>query len=459
MPQSYYPILPHPTESKILLTQGPEGWTLPCVELQSGFMAYISSISEQIRERYGLSITVLRCIRVHAEGEGEARNVYAIFACENHGDDVTPPPDCAWTDKASLPDMLGIPSPIRVALEAWFAEAENQESISSLRPGWALPGWLDETTEWIHQALSTQGITPTGPVEQLKTWSISCLLRLSTTAGNVYAKAVPSVFATEPRLTAALAKHFPGQTAEVLAVDETRNSLLLRELSGKSLRDAEQQEPEAGFYTNALRQFSALQFACIGQEERLTEWGCRNRPLSQLPADITELLTELESPEMRTVYGLTEEDANTLIRGVPGKVSTLCQELTVFGLPETLLHGDLHGGNVWVTGEGTNRSIVFFDWSDGAIAHPFFDLVTFLPTPDASDEAAMTRYIGNRDAYLEAWTTYLPQEDLVRAFTVAQKLAPAYHAISYRYIAQATEPAAQWELSSAVGYYLKKILD
>ncbi len=457
MTNHYTAIIPHPTEPKMLVTHVSDAWVLPSLPVSSEFFAYVMAITDQIQKQYGIATTVLRCAARHYQGEGEERVVHDIFVCENLGQETTPPQDCRWMGREELDTVAITLPPFRATLEKWFAEAENPALVSPLRPGWARNGWLTETTEWIYRTLATRGITPIGPIEQLKTWSISYLLRLPTTAGNVYFKAVSSVFAMEPRLTAAVAELFPGQTAEVLAIDEARNCMLLRELSGCSLRDASKQEPEADLYATVLRRFSAIQIACIGQEDSLTKWGCRSRPLSQLPDDITELLAELENGEMRSIYGLTEEEATALVKDIPTKVTALCAELASFDLPETLLHGDLHGGNIWVTGEGDDRCFFFFDWSDGAIAHPFFDLVTFLGTPDASDEATMDRYAQSRDAYLDAWTVYLPRDQLVSAFSVAQKLAPAYHAISYRLIAQDTEPASQWELSPAVGYYLKNI--
>jgi hypothetical protein len=79
-----------------------------------------------------------------------------------------------------------------------------------LRPPWARPGWLDEATAWIHARLGERGLAATGPIVQVKVWSISCLLRVPTSGNILYFKAVPPLFAQESRITEALGRRYPG---------------------------------------------------------------------------------------------------------------------------------------------------------------------------------------------------------------------------------------------------------
>lgn len=455
MPDYYYALIPHPEEPRFLLVRDGEGWTLPSTEVTNGFMAYVAPVVQWIRGRYGMAVTVLRCASLAKEGEGEPRVSHTVFACENHCEDTTLPEGGCWASRSEL-DNLRLNRPEHHAIiGAWLAEQEEPATISALRPPWARPGWFGETTRWIQETLSERGITATGPVEQLKTWSISCVLHLPTTEGTVYFKAVPALFATEPNLTLHLSRQFPGQSPKVIAMDTARNFLLLRELSGGSLRDVAAREPEARLHEEALRRFAHLQIACAGRTEELAQWGCRVRSLSRLSSEWEEILPELDDPEMRAIYGLTEEEAD-VAKGKTPQARALTEELAAFELPETLVHGDLHGGNVQVIGEGQERAYVFFDWSDGAVTHPFFDLITFLGSLNKEAEAA-EHYGRCRDAYLEPWEAYLPREALLRSFDVAQQLAPVFHALSYRYIAQSMEPSSQWELSRAVGAYLKEL--
>jgi hypothetical protein len=59
----------------------------------------------------------------------------------------------------------------------------------------------------------------------------------------------------------------------------------------------------------------------------------------------------------------------------------LIDEAASLGIPDTLVHGDLHAGNIGLRG---GRS-VFFDWTDACVAQPFLDLVTFLDESEVLD--------------------------------------------------------------------------
>ena len=447
----YTAIIPHPTEAKVLVVEGGGNLALPGVVISGGYFAYISDLVKGIREQFGIAITVLRCVcQVQREVDSQA-STQAIFVCEYLGTEVAPPRSCHWTGRDNLP--LSDPDQ-KAAVEDWFAERDHPESISPLRAPWAHPGWWSRTTRWIHDTLTAQGIQPTGPMEPLKVWAISYVLPVPTTSGMVYFKAVPALFATESGLTAALAQDFPGETPAILAVDTEQNYLLLPELSGESLRNATAADPDTEWYPEAARRFARLQIACIGRTDALTAQGCCSRPLRDLPAAITELLTEAEDTKIRKLYGLADLEDNFL-RSIGPRVMALVAELEAFGIPETLLHGDLHGGNIHVTGTVEEGNCVFFDWSDGAITHPFFDLITFIGVSGDYTDEKLARHHRYLNAYLEPWTALFPLDTLQRAVAVAQQLAPAYHAVSYGNIARATEPANRWELASAVGGYLK----
>jgi hypothetical protein len=71
-----------------------------------------------------------------------------------------------------------------------------------------------------------------------------------------------------------------------------------------------------------------------------------------------------------------------------------CAALIDIGLPDTLIHGDLHPGNVVLTPAGH----VVVDWSDAAIGNPFVDLVTFVIR--AKDRDVRRRLA---DTYIESW--------------------------------------------------------
>ncbi len=136
------------------------------------------------------------------------------------------------------------------------------------------------------------------------------------------------------------------------------------------------------------------------------------------------------------------------------QLKAMCHELAVCGVPQTLVHGDFHSQNVVVT----DKRYIYFDWSDGAIAHPFFDAVLFLQEiekklPDVPDVRVRLCNV-----YLEPWTVYMPKERLISVFERSQPLAALYHAIIYHEITRNLEAEARWEMEGAVPFYLKSLL-
>jgi hypothetical protein len=97
---------------------------------------------------------------------------------------------------------------------------------------------------------------------------------------------------------------------------------------------------------------------------------------------------------------LSERDFELLQRFRP-RFGELCEELAAGGLPETIQHDDLHGGNVYLQ-EGTARIL---DWGDSCISHPFLTLfVTFAHSEEADGGPNHGAWFAPlRDAYLEIW--------------------------------------------------------
>jgi hypothetical protein len=60
-------------------------------------------------------------------------------------------------------------------------------------------------------------------------------MRLPTTHGRVYFKAVPVVLGSEVDVSVLLDHEYPGMVAEVMAVDAPRRWLLMRDMGAKTL--------------------------------------------------------------------------------------------------------------------------------------------------------------------------------------------------------------------------------
>jgi aminoglycoside phosphotransferase (APT) family kinase protein len=131
----------------------------------------------------------------------------------------------------------------------------------------------------------------------------------------------------------------------------------------------------------------------------------------------------------------------------------MCDDLAAYRVPPTLVHGDLHPGNIAVP----NGGCVFFDWTDGCVAHPFFDLSQMLLEtrllPAAS--AASARLL---DAYLDMWTDDEPRDRLQQAWALARPLAALHQAVSFQHIVAALETASKPELAWGIAFWLRQLL-
>ena len=140
------------------------------------------------------------------------------------------------------------------------------------------------------------------------------------------------------------------------------------------------------------------------------------------------------------------------LRALAPKFQAMCERLAEDAIPQTLVHGDFHSGNIIVN----DGSYLFFDWTDACIAHPFFDLPTLFED-DFPDGASVER-AHLEDTYLRTWAAYGPVEKLREAFTQGYTLGMVHQAISYQQIIASLEPAAKRDLDHGLRFWLLRLL-
>jgi hypothetical protein len=351
---------------------------LPQVERPDDFwFPDVESVVDALRDRYGVEAVVLTCLSE---------------------DPLT---------------YLMLPSGEPPAAASWV---HDHPVSSSDLPAWTRPEWYGEAPRWIAQRLKA-----TGPWSQVKSWGLSNVLRIPTADGDVYFKALsqastdpealPFLFANEPLFLQRLSADRPGEVPAPLAIDEQRAWMLLPDL-GSPLAG----ESDIAVWIDAVRNHARLQRSYAADPERLLEFSCADRRLAVLDAELDRLLEPNSLTERLDPAGLPDR-AKQLREAIV--------ELAEIGVPETLLHGDLHPRNLAVR----DGKVLAFDWTDAALAHPFLDLVTFVEkaSPLSSDPRV-------RDAYLGEWEEYATPVDLRRALTLADELGALYQTITYLHL-------------------------
>lgn len=120
------------------------------------------------------------------------------------------------------------------------------------------------------------------------------------------------------------------------------------------------------------------------------------------------------------LHGLPQrlaEDEEIRLRTLLPSLQELCSRLLDYGVPDALDHGDLHSGNVFLAQDGFR----IFDWSHACLICPFYGFGSLLLDDDWFTEQPEAR-MKLRDTYLDPWTLFLPQAQLVAAFELWKRI-------------------------------------
>ena len=279
-------------------------------------------------------------------------------------------------------------------------------------PSWDKPGWREAAETWIRSTLTRLARPVTGEIEDVRIWALSYVLRAPTDDGWVYFKEALDLplFADEPRVTQHLAELHPKTTPKVLATDPDRRWMLTGdagEIVGWDTPPAE--------WTTLYAQCARTQLSAVQHVDGLLAVGCLDRDIRRMPGQFDAVLDDTE-----TMALLPQATVDALARLRP-RLSDACEDLAAVGIPNTLVHGDLHVGNMAVQ---RGRCVVI-DWTDVCISHPFMDA---LVPHRMEDAGARDR---TRVAILEAWESVAPTSRLGEAWELSKVVCPAHHVVSY----------------------------
>ena len=402
----------------ILLVQDGAGWALPRVP--SDEPEIVVNAAPALRDVAGEDIFVLREVRFGPMPLPNDQVVYVTEAVSGRSGSGR------RFDEAALANMEIDPLD-RSALRSWF----RGDGPASPQP-WQRPGWFASCLTWIEAM-----VPDVQEVRQVATWCNSCILRVQSPTARSYFKASPPYFVSEPVVTALLATRFPRRVPQVLALDAGRGWMLLEDL-GDEPADAIPVEDRMG----ALIAIAELHFASVPHIDALLQGGC----LDRRPAVLSDQIAALAADP--TVPLPADLDARFQL-AVP-RLQALCAEVAASPVPATLVHGDLHAGNIM----RTDGRFVTFDWTDACIADPFVDVLMFLSRlPDESELGAAFL-----DRYLGVWSDVVRRQELVAWTEIAEPVAAMHHAVTYRGIYDAFGDYEWWLFEGALPRWIERAL-
>jgi len=356
---------------------------LPPVELEMPWWPEADDLVSAVRERDGIEITVLRLLHTASDRVSGGEVTYL-----------------AETDRPPRGKTTG----------DWPTDPLADQP---LRQTWARPGGPTELLAWADQRLELAGRERIGRAQQMRTWNLSALWRIPTREGRVWLKAVPDFFAHEGAVI-----DWIGVPVAPELVDFISGRSLLVDIAGPTnheLRDAEALLPMVELLTG-------LQHRALDRTDELIVLGVPDRRLGTVvdraAAVVEEWGAAIELSARRSLEALVSE--------LPARASAVAD----CGVPDTLVHGDFHAGNV----AGRPGGYVILDWGDSFIGHPLLDELAFVePLPPLVQDAA-------RSWFVAAWERIVPGSEPARAAELLGPLVSVEAAAMYARFCAAIEP-------------------
>ena len=270
----------------------------------------------------------------------------------------TGPEELSWRPLGEGPGPEAVLDAVRSAVATYA----GRESLPARRQAWFAEPWRAQADAWVDATLAGLGRRRTGPSVPVKVWSLSAVLRVATDQGPVFLKATCDHFGSEPRITDLLGRLLPGRVPALLGFEPDRGWQLMEPLAGVSDED----DPTPRLAAPAAAAIAAIQLDCVPHVAQLRAAGCPERGLESSLAAFRDVLAS--SPELRLLH----DDQVAAARAALPEIERRLAELAAYDVPATLVHGDLHLGNV----AHHDGLLTVFDWSDASVGHPFVDLVT-----------------------------------------------------------------------------------
>jgi hypothetical protein len=393
------------TTKLILLETTQEGTDLPRI-LVPRWTRATEQIQLIAKERWGLRVLVMEFLGDEPGGDG------VVLAEALDEGKAYRPRGCLWR---SLGDIDGtiISRQERATLgELLLGEYTGRGPFFRL-------GWIQGFYEWMNSTSAVDhGIHFTDDLKQFNASPSATLLRLRRSDSKVFwFKASGPPNASESLITSLLAGLFPSYLPPLIATHDDWNGWLMEDAGCAldSLRSIRQPTLK-----HIVRRLAELQRASAKHVPALLMVGCRDLRTPALLAGIHELLPYLQEAMAKQELDSVPRIDLGRLRSIEQVLEQACFGMEWIGVPNGLMHGDIHPGNILVS----SRKCVFTDWARASVGNPF---ITFaqLRSQLAQDRRTHAWLPQLTEAYQKVWDPVVPDFLIKRAFSLIPMIASA----------------------------------
>jgi len=347
---------------------------LPDFTIASPWLQEVAEITTAVQQQFDFAITILRLLSVD-DSELPKRGV--TYLAES---------------STALPDQL--------PKQVWPGRLE----ADTHRNFYAEAGGPNKALSWARESLRQHAQADLLNIRQIRTWNLSAIWRLETTAGVFWLKCIPDFFSHEGPVIALFKDE---AVPKIIAQHDSM--ILMPDIPGLDCYDAEPDQISYMIRTLVdlqIRWHTHLPSLITTGIPRLTE----ARMTEDISAVVTRNLDQLDTTSNETLKQFSAD--------LPDRLTKLSR----CGLPDTLVHGDYHPGN-W---RGEKLQLTILDWGDCVIGHPLLDMPALLERTGPHQDTF-------KSEWLKCWQDQFPNADVEEAARLIHPIAIIRRAVVYQH--------------------------
>lgn len=334
----------------------------------------------------------------------------------------------------------------------WYAALPAVGPGPSVR--WTSDAFRAELGDWVAARLEERGLALAG-MDDVHQRPWSTVWRVTATDGSIHwTKQNCPHQQFEARLLPVLHRVAPDRVVPVTATDSERGLILMPDQGAVFADSVAPDDLDA--WCRLAAGAMLLQRELEGHQAELVAAGLVTVASSDAVGYVRARAASLAALPVGDARRLAPVDLDRLTTLLP-TVAHWSEQLAGLGLPDTLVHNDLHANNVFATPLGMR----FFDFGDAVLAHPLSAL--FLPLnvllhrfETQPDDARLVRVAA---AGLEVWSDVAPVAELWQALPAALHLARLAKAESWLRVTATLTPEELVEEGDAGTWWLAALGD